>query len=162
MLTGPAGVCLNRLVSRLSADCCWTTCPFSSSNLPTEHPDCMIHDRYKTEMCRDGMNCKRKVCFFAHRLDELRAPSPVTIPSSSSLSTGEMETAGGGLSSELTSDPSELQALQAAGRSEPASSLAGMLTSWYDCLWAAKELWMLWANESSGNRGIVCLGCMSL
>jgi len=72
------------------------------------------------------MNCKRKVCFFAHRLDELRAPSPVTMPPCTSLSAGEMETAGGGLSSELASDPTGLQALPDAGGSGLASSLAGL------------------------------------
>lgn len=31
--------------------------------------------RYKTELCKDGVGCTRKVCFFAHRSDELRTPS---------------------------------------------------------------------------------------
>eukprot|EP00210_Caulerpa_lentillifera_P007154 g6844.t1 len=34
--------------------------------------------RYKTEYCKQGPNCNRKICFFAHRPDELRkAPSVV-------------------------------------------------------------------------------------
>lgn len=32
-------------------------------------------DRYRTQLCNDGTNCKRRVCFFAHTLSELRVPS---------------------------------------------------------------------------------------
>lgn len=31
--------------------------------------------RYRTQLCNDGMNCQRKICFFAHSLDELRVPA---------------------------------------------------------------------------------------
>lgn len=31
--------------------------------------------RYRTQLCNDGTNCKRRVCFFAHTLSELRVPS---------------------------------------------------------------------------------------
>jgi len=30
--------------------------------------------RYRTRMCRDGTSCTRKVCFFAHKPEELRVP----------------------------------------------------------------------------------------
>eukprot|EP00887_Chlorella_sp_A99_P005027 scaffold4.g5027.t1 len=30
---------------------------------------------YRTQLCNDGSNCKRKICFFAHSLDELRVPA---------------------------------------------------------------------------------------
>ena len=30
--------------------------------------------RYRTQLCNAGPGCRRKVCFFAHRLEELRAP----------------------------------------------------------------------------------------
>lgn len=30
--------------------------------------------RYRTQLCNDGANCRRKICFFAHSLDELRVP----------------------------------------------------------------------------------------
>ncbi|GMH32170.1 hypothetical protein BSKO_00004 [Bryopsis sp. KO-2023] len=30
--------------------------------------------RYRTQMCNDGMNCRRKICFFAHKKDEIRTP----------------------------------------------------------------------------------------
>ncbi|KAJ1692417.1 hypothetical protein LUZ63_009115 [Rhynchospora breviuscula] len=29
-------------------------------------------DSYRTQLCRDGMTCKRKVCFFAHSFAQLR------------------------------------------------------------------------------------------
>ena len=31
--------------------------------------------RYRTQLCNDGSNCHRKICFFAHSLDELRVPA---------------------------------------------------------------------------------------
>ncbi|KAK6134915.1 hypothetical protein DH2020_031335 [Rehmannia glutinosa] len=44
--------------------------------------ECWLHPtRYRTEACKDGKNCKRKVCFFAHSTRQLRIvpespPSP--------------------------------------------------------------------------------------
>ncbi|EPS67507.1 hypothetical protein M569_07268 [Genlisea aurea] len=44
--------------------------------------ECWLHpSRYRTEACKDGKNCKRKVCFFAHSTRQLRIlpenpPSP--------------------------------------------------------------------------------------
>ncbi|KAG8367300.1 hypothetical protein BUALT_Bualt16G0058100 [Buddleja alternifolia] len=35
--------------------------------------ECWLHPaRYRTQPCKDGMNCKRRVCFFAHSPDQLR------------------------------------------------------------------------------------------
>ncbi|KAI4331087.1 hypothetical protein MLD38_029310 [Melastoma candidum] len=35
--------------------------------------ECWLHpSRYRTEACKDGKNCKRKVCFFAHTPRQLR------------------------------------------------------------------------------------------
>ncbi|KAM7498090.1 hypothetical protein LguiA_022504 [Lonicera macranthoides] len=35
--------------------------------------ECWLHPvRYRTEACKDGKNCKRKVCFFAHSAKQLR------------------------------------------------------------------------------------------
>ncbi|MED6146817.1 hypothetical protein PIB30_038218 [Stylosanthes scabra] len=40
--------------------------------------ECWLHPaRYRTEACKDGKNCKRKVCFFAHTPKQLRI-LPVT------------------------------------------------------------------------------------
>ena len=33
------------------------------------HPSC-----YRTQICRDGAACRRKVCFFAHSAEQLRVP----------------------------------------------------------------------------------------
>jgi len=39
--------------------------------------ECWLHpSRYRTEACKDGKNCKRKVCFFAHTPRELRVLPP--------------------------------------------------------------------------------------
>ena len=46
--------------------------------------ECWLHPaRYRTEACKDGKNCKRKVCFFAHTPRQLRI-LPVTSSSPSS------------------------------------------------------------------------------
>ncbi|KAK9266633.1 hypothetical protein L1049_003585 [Liquidambar formosana] len=35
--------------------------------------ECWLHpDRYRTQPCKDGMNCRRRVCFFAHSPEQLR------------------------------------------------------------------------------------------
>ncbi len=37
--------------------------------------------RYRTQLCKDGANCRRAVCFFAHSLPELRSPTHTWVPS---------------------------------------------------------------------------------
>ena len=37
---------------------------------------CLHPERYRTQLCNSGGNCKRSVCFFAHSLDELRSAAP--------------------------------------------------------------------------------------
>ncbi|KAK8503101.1 hypothetical protein V6N13_025861 [Hibiscus sabdariffa] len=35
--------------------------------------ECWLHpDRYRTQLCKDRLGCKRRVCFFAHTPDQLR------------------------------------------------------------------------------------------
>ncbi|GFR41500.1 hypothetical protein Agub_g2194 [Astrephomene gubernaculifera] len=41
----------------------------------------MHPSRYRTQLCNDGIGCKRKVCFFAHTLDELRVSNVKLLPS---------------------------------------------------------------------------------
>ncbi|OWM86589.1 zinc finger CCCH domain-containing protein 20-like [Punica granatum] len=48
--------------------------------------ECWLHpDRYRTQPCKDGPNCRRRVCFFAHSPDQLRIlpqqPSPGSVES---------------------------------------------------------------------------------
>ncbi|XP_019175738.1 PREDICTED: zinc finger CCCH domain-containing protein 20-like [Ipomoea nil] len=39
--------------------------------------ECWLHPaRYRTQPCKDGVNCKRRVCFFAHSPEQLRVLSP--------------------------------------------------------------------------------------
>ncbi|KAL1199696.1 Zinc finger CCCH domain-containing protein 61 [Cardamine amara subsp. amara] len=39
--------------------------------------ECWLHpNRYRTEACKDGKHCKRKVCFFAHSPRQLRVLPP--------------------------------------------------------------------------------------
>ena len=41
--------------------------------------------RYRTQLCKDGPGCHRPVCFFAHRLDELRTPTHTWMPGAEEL-----------------------------------------------------------------------------
>eukprot|EP00210_Caulerpa_lentillifera_P006165 g5890.t2 len=46
-------------------------CPFGHNIF-----ECWLHPtRYRTQLCNEPVSCKRKVCFFAHSLDELREPT---------------------------------------------------------------------------------------
>jgi len=37
--------------------------------------ECWLHPhKYRTELCREGLSCQRRVCFFAHTPSELRVP----------------------------------------------------------------------------------------
>ncbi|KAF8111728.1 hypothetical protein N665_0073s0084 [Sinapis alba] len=50
--------------------------------------ECWLHPiRYRTEACKDGKHCKRKVCFFAHSPRQLRVLPPENVPGGSSAST---------------------------------------------------------------------------
>ena len=44
--------------------------------------ECWLHpSRYRTQLCKDGSQCNRPVCFFAHSLEELRTPTHAFMPS---------------------------------------------------------------------------------
>lgn len=58
-------------------------CSFTSCNRHSEQATLLLHHsqvfeywlhpkRYRTQMCRDGPTCSRKVCFFAHSEEQLR------------------------------------------------------------------------------------------
>ena len=36
--------------------------------------------RYRTQLCKDGTWCKRRMCFFAHKPEELRSATPIQSP----------------------------------------------------------------------------------
>ncbi|XP_052198566.1 zinc finger CCCH domain-containing protein 49-like [Diospyros lotus] len=45
--------------------------------------ECWLHPaRYRTQPCKDGVSCSRRVCFFAHTPEQLRVLSPRTPPCS--------------------------------------------------------------------------------
>ncbi|KAM7509627.1 hypothetical protein LguiA_020080 [Lonicera macranthoides] len=47
--------------------------------------ECWLHpSRYRTQPCKDGVNCTRRVCFFAHTPEQLRVLSPRTPESADS------------------------------------------------------------------------------
>jgi len=52
--------------------------------------ECWLHPtRYRTQTCKDGPACSRRVCFFAHLPGELRAPTmPSPMPAGSGVALG--------------------------------------------------------------------------
>lgn len=51
--------------------------------------ECWLHpSRYRTQLCKDGRNCVRKVCFFAHSVIQLRHVPSCTDASPSKFSDG--------------------------------------------------------------------------
>ncbi|WIA18073.1 hypothetical protein OEZ85_009554 [Tetradesmus obliquus] len=53
-----------------------TACPYAHGKYELWlHPS-----RYKTEMCKDAPHCTRRVCFFAHALEEVRTVEPEDLP----------------------------------------------------------------------------------
>eukprot|EP00210_Caulerpa_lentillifera_P004868 g4646.t1 len=61
-------------------------CPYSHNTFEYWlHPT-----RYRTRLCRDGESCNRKICFFAHKSEEVRVPSTrPSLPVTEELWTGE-------------------------------------------------------------------------
>lgn len=51
--------------------------------------ECWLHPaRYRTQPCKDGRNCKRRVCFFAHTQEQLRHLPSVSSPQQTNASGG--------------------------------------------------------------------------
>ncbi|RWW02680.1 hypothetical protein GW17_00034214 [Ensete ventricosum] len=75
-----------------------TSCPDFRKTTGCKHGDacelahgvfeCWLHpDRYRTQPCKDGTACRRRVCFFAHTPDQLRVVPPQHRKNSSSTAT---------------------------------------------------------------------------
>ncbi|CAI0385425.1 unnamed protein product [Linum tenue] len=68
--------------------------------------ECWLHpSRYRTEACKDGKGCKRKVCFFAHTPRQLRLLPEKPSPASAAAAAGCLACRGGGSSSSVASSP---------------------------------------------------------
>ncbi|XP_076906855.1 zinc finger CCCH domain-containing protein 20-like [Bidens hawaiensis] len=90
--------------------------------------ECWLHPyRYRTQPCKDGVNCRRRVCFFAHTPDQLRVLSPN--PRTESNFPGMLST-----SSETSTPPSQSPPMSPMGgvslsRSLGSVTVSDMLTS---------------------------------
>uniref|UniRef100_A0A061S1L3 Cys3his zinc finger protein atcth n=1 Tax=Tetraselmis sp. GSL018 TaxID=582737 RepID=A0A061S1L3_9CHLO len=57
--------------------------------------ECWLHpSRYRTQMCTDGTDCKRRVCFFAHSESEIRTPADDCFAGSGDLPRGDSQKGG--------------------------------------------------------------------
>lgn len=88
--------------------------------------------RYRTQLCNDGTNCKRRVCFFAHTLGELRVPSskPFVNPQALAAAAAAAGARRASLSTEQAmSDLARLRSGQGVADSAGAADLARRLAS---------------------------------
>lgn len=75
--------------------------------------------RYRTQLCNDGKGCARRVCFFAHTLDEVRLPKqkPYVSPEAVAAASLEALAEGGGLAAAAGLDPASSLVAPASGGS---------------------------------------------
>ncbi|KAK9075968.1 hypothetical protein SSX86_004298 [Deinandra increscens subsp. villosa] len=90
--------------------------------------ECWLHPhRYRTQPCKDGVGCRRRVCFFAHTPDQLRVLTPHADHHHSGFSSL--------FSSETSTPPSESPPMSPMGsrsslsRSLGSATVSDMLTS---------------------------------
>ncbi|KAK9282950.1 hypothetical protein L1049_011175 [Liquidambar formosana] len=90
--------------------------------------ECWLHPaQYRTRLCKDGTNCMRRVCFFAHTSEELRplyvsTGSAVPSPRSSASAANAMDMAAA--MSLLPGSPSAVSALSPSPFGQPMSPSA--------------------------------------
>ncbi|KAL5540491.1 hypothetical protein UlMin_043085 [Ulmus minor] len=102
--------------------------------------ECWLHPaQYRTRLCKDGTNCARRVCFFAHTPDELR---PLYVSTGSAVPSPRGGGSGGGTSgasamdfaaamSMLPGSPSSVSVMSPSPFTPPMSPSAnGMNQAW--------------------------------
>lgn len=93
--------------------------------------ECWLHPaQYRTRLCKDGISCNRRVCFFAHKHEELRplyvsTGSAVPSPRSSTTAANGMDFAAA--MSLLPSSPSSVCAMSSSPFTPPMSPSANGL-----------------------------------
>ncbi|KAL5538273.1 hypothetical protein UlMin_043493 [Ulmus minor] len=98
--------------------------------------ECWLHPaQYRTRLCKDGTSCNRRVCFFAHRVEELRplyvsTGSAVPSPRASASSPSVMDMAAA--LSLLPGSPSAVSAMSPSPFTQPMSPSANGMSqpSW--------------------------------
>ncbi|GMH36569.1 hypothetical protein BSKO_04437 [Bryopsis sp. KO-2023] len=102
-------------------------CPYSHNTFEYWlHPT-----RYRTRMCRDGENCTRKVCFFAHKPENVRVPPcRPSLPVADDPWPASDDSADSGFEPNFSPDSSKSSGHRRANSvpSEAASSLSGRLS----------------------------------
>ncbi|KAI4380726.1 hypothetical protein MLD38_006887 [Melastoma candidum] len=91
--------------------------------------ECWLHPaRYRTQPCKDGIGCRRKVCFFAHSADQLRVLTPPTrSPGGKFLMSPEAESPPMSPSSEAGALAAVIRGLQLGKARSTPSSLGARL-----------------------------------
>ncbi|KNA18312.1 hypothetical protein SOVF_072110 [Spinacia oleracea] len=85
--------------------------------------ECWLHpNRFRTQACKDGPGCKRRVCFFAHTPDQLRAGSGLSSPRSGGLLSGYEDGA--------MNSPNTVGDIVASLRNLQLNKVKSMPTSW--------------------------------
>lgn len=113
--------------------------------------ECWLHPaRYRTQPCKDGIGCRRRVCFFAHTAEQLRVL--IQSPKGSSSKTDSYD-----------GSPMRQQKLQhhiSSTPSSPAADSGGYSSSsMNELLFSMRQLQMskastVWDSPSSGSGGL--------
>jgi len=107
--------------------------PAYGTALPSKPSSGLHPDRYRTQMCRDGTACPRKVCFFAHNAQEMRTPSGPSTAGGPAGSPGGATPAPGESSSGGVPQQLALMAMpEAGGAIATAVGSAGPQGSWQE------------------------------
>jgi len=112
--------------------------------------ECWLHpSRYRTQMCTDGKECKRRVCFFAHLEHEIRNPEddPSVAEITADVSQGRASAHGG--SHGHHSYHSKPQAPSAAAAAAPPVQQQQDVTAALSTLLAAQQSGLLNTMQSS-------------
>ncbi|XP_059668439.1 zinc finger CCCH domain-containing protein 30-like [Cornus florida] len=95
--------------------------------------ECWLHPaQYRTRICKDGTNCNRRVCFFAHTPDELRPLYVATgsaVPSPRSSSSGMNAVDFAAAMSLLPGSPSSVSILSPSPFTPPMSPSANNISN---------------------------------
>ena len=90
----------------------------------------VLHPRYRTQLCNDGISCGRKICFFAHTMDELRVSS-VKVPDKADAQEALYEDSS--VLDPFRQSPQEVhKLLHQTLRMSPRSPMVGLEASWSD------------------------------
>jgi hypothetical protein len=94
------------------------------------HPATPSCRRYRTQLCNDGANCHRKICFFAHSASQLRVPDAKPfVPAEAVVAAAAAAAAGSCAADALAAGPTPPSPQRAAPAAAPPPAAANTSAS---------------------------------